>query len=81
MRKHFWVLAAGSVVFGFCILRSTHERNLSGDLAGAFENSANALEALQWLGAYVIYAFVVLGHGLLGNPRNLRSPAEVRPPA
>jgi hypothetical protein len=68
MKKHFGILLVGSAVCLFFIMKATLNRITGGDVAGAITNTANILDALQWLGTYVVFSGVVLGHGLLSQP-------------
>jgi len=68
MKKHFSILIAGSAVCLFFILKATVSKITGGDVSGAITNTANILEALSWLGIYVVFSVIVLGHGLLCQP-------------
>jgi hypothetical protein len=68
MKKHLWILLVGSAVCLYYVMRATSSRIVGGDATGAITNTANILEALQWLGTYVVFSVVVLGHGLFAQP-------------
>ena len=68
MKKHFWILLVGSAICLYYVMKTTSDRIVGGDATGAITNTAKILEALQWLGTYVIFSVVVLGHGLLSQP-------------
>lgn len=84
MRTHFIVLLVGSVLFLVRFILQTWDVIVwSSEPGGAADrNTANLLRAMQLLGVYVVFAVLVLGHGLLsGRPVRRPPESEVEPDA
>ncbi len=78
MRTHFVILVVGSILFLVRFVTQTWEQIVwsSDPSAGAARNTAHILNGLQSLGIYIVFAALVIAHGILPRKSKAREQSE-----